>query len=52
MQNESREKDIIKAQDRLITYLIATIKCLQGDAPCVKMIEEAIKEIEEIKNGK
>ena len=44
------DKEIIQAQDRIITELTGVIKCMAEDPPCVKMIQEALEEINEARN--
>ena len=37
------DKEIIQLYEELTNNLIAVIQCLDGDAPCVKMIQEAME---------
>jgi hypothetical protein len=48
------DKEIIQLYEELTNNLIAVIQCLNGDAPCVKMIQEAMEikeEVDEMKKG-
>lgn len=37
------DKEIIQLYEELTNNLIAVIQCLNGDAPCVKMIQDAME---------
>lgn len=41
--SEEELLDIIKLQDKEITLLTGALQCMTGDAPCVKMIKEAME---------
>lgn len=36
------DKEIIQLYEELTNNLIGVIQCLNGDAPCVKMIQDAV----------
>lgn len=46
------DKEIIQLYEELTNNLIAVIQCLNGDAPCVRMIQDAMEikqKIDEVK---
>lgn len=52
--SEEELLDIIKLQDKEITLLTGALQCMSGDAPCVKMIQDAMEikeEVDEMKKG-
>ena len=46
--SEEELLDIIKLQDKEITLLTGALQCMSGDAPCVKLVKEAMEIKEEV----
>lgn len=52
--NEEELLEIIKLQDKELALLTGALQCMSGDAPCVKLVKEAMEikeEVDEMKKG-